>query len=475
MEKYDVTVIGTEAGGLFASAILGKRNLSILILKEKGYKPFFEKDGYRFEPFSNLTEIGLNKRLIRWVSEELGLSTKEFSSNDINEKEIFYQIILPENRIDIMNDFSSFFEIEMRREFGKELDKIINFYDNMRDIGDKIRKITVKDFPQNLFPVRKACALRRLFSSFLFKEKDIGRRLTIFSEEFKNFIILQLFPNGNLIPFNFPTSLTAYILMNSIESRLRSIDINNLKRILMERINASGARIEEVGRIERIERKSKTGFIIKTVEEEKEFESRYIIVNHPIQNISYFNGEEKKRISKWKRFIEPYYVIVPFFLGIREKVIPVGMKDLVISLYDLRKPFENGNLIYISLSPKDGDKAPTGRRALVLECLIPFENLGSSLEGCKKNIISHLNYIVPFLEEYIDLKDFELAENQLSSWSYPHFIYKVRVNFDWRGGIVPNQISKNLFFIGKENFPYLGLEGEIIGGYLTAKSIISYQ
>lgn len=474
MEKYDITVIGAEAGGLFASAILAKRNLSVLILKEKGYKPFFEKYGYRFEPFSNLTERSLNKRLIRWVYEELGLSTKEFSSNDINKKEIFYQIILPENRIDIINDFSSFFEIEMRREFEKELGKIINFYDNMRDIEEKIKKITIKDFPQDLFPVRKACALRRLFSS-LFREKDIGKRLKVFSEEFKNFIILQLFPNGNLIPYNLPTSLTAWILMNSIESRVPSFDIYNLNKVLMESINASGVRIEEVRRIERIERKSKKGFIIKTVEEEKEFESRYIIVNHPIKNISYFNGEEKKRISKWKRFIEPYYFIVPFFLGIREKVIPVGMKDLVISLYDLRKPFENGNLIYFSLSPKDGDKAPTGKRALVLECLIPFENLGSSIEECKKYIISHLGYIIPFLEDYIDLKVFEWAENQLFSWSYPHFIYKVGANFDWREGIVPNQISRNLFFIGKENFPYLGLEGELIGGYLTAKNIISNQ
>jgi hypothetical protein len=33
-------------------------------------------------------------------------------------------------------------------------------------------------------------------------------------------------------------------------------------------------------------------------------------------------------------------------------------------------------------------------------------------------------------------------------------------------------MGKNLYFIGKENFPYLGLEGEILGGWRVGKEIL---
>jgi hypothetical protein len=38
--------------------------------------------------------------------------------------------------------------------------------------------------------------------------------------------------------------------------------------------------------------------------------------------------------------------------------------------------------------------------------------------------------------------------------------------------VVPAQLSKNLYFVGKENFPYLGLEGEILSGRLVGKKLL---
>ena len=56
-------------------------------------------------------------------------------------------------------------------------------------------------------------------------------------------------------------------------------------------------------------------------------------------------------------------VVFPLFLAVQEKVIPVGMKDLVISLQDLEKPYDGGNLLMLALSPKgDGARAPEGKR-----------------------------------------------------------------------------------------------------------------
>jgi len=38
--------------------------------------------------------------------------------------------------------------------------------------------------------------------------------------------------------------------------------------------------------------------------------------------------------------------------------------------------------------------------------------------------------------------------------------------------LIPIRISKNLYFIGKENFPYLGLEGEVWGGLRVGEEIL---
>jgi hypothetical protein len=38
--------------------------------------------------------------------------------------------------------------------------------------------------------------------------------------------------------------------------------------------------------------------------------------------------------------------------------------------------------------------------------------------------------------------------------------------------MVPMRISKNIYFVGKENFPYLGLGGEVFSGLTVAQQIL---
>jgi len=68
--------------------------------------------------------------------------------------------------------------------------------------------------------------------------------------------------------------------------------------------------------------------------------------------------------------------------------------------------------------------------------------------------------------------DWEWTLEQVPRWSYPHYLYEAMVDFNWRNGLVPVQISKNLFFTGKENFPYLGLEGEVLSGLRVGEKIL---
>lgn len=79
---------------------------------------------------------------------------------------------------------------------------------------------------------------------------------------------------------------------------------------------------------------------------------------------------------------------------------------------------------------------------------------------------------ISFLENYIEFVDFQWASTQVPKISYPHFMYETKPDFHWREGVVPTKISKGLYFTGKENFPYLGLEGEILSGLMVGRIIL---
>lgn len=177
---------------------------------------------------------------------------------------------------------------------------------------------------------------------------------------------------------------------------------------------------------------------------------------------------------KWQEKIKPLYVMIPIFLGIREKVIPVGMKDLLISILDLEKPYQDGNVLFLSLSPKgDETQAPEGNRALTVESLMGIEQWEKTLlVDYQRSILKHLYSLFPFLESHIDFIDFQWAIENIPRWSYSHFLYGATSDFDWRGGVVPVKLLKNVYFVGKENFPYLGVEGEVFAGLMVAQQIL---
>jgi hypothetical protein len=208
--------------------------------------------------------------------------------------------------------------------------------------------------------------------------------------------------------------------------------------------------------------------------EERIFRPNFLIFNSPLHRLSNLLGKKGRLLSKWGERIAPRYVLIPLFLGIREKVVPVGMRDLLVSILELNKPYEGGNLLFLGLSQKgDETEAPDGRRALTVESLMdPKKWDPDSFAEHQKGVMKHLYYLIPFLEEHVEFMDWEWTNHHFPSWSYPHFFYETPFHFQWRKGVVPNRISKNLYFIGKENFPYLGMEGEVLSGLMVAQQIL---
>jgi hypothetical protein len=104
--------------------------------------------------------------------------------------------------------------------------------------------------------------------------------------------------------------------------------------------------------------------------------------------------------------------------------------------------------------------------------MVPEEWDSDSFAEHQKGVMKHLSYLIPFLEEHIDFMEWDWAKERRLAWSYPHFFYETPSGFQWREGVVPNRIARDFFFIGKENFPYLGMEGEVLSGLMTARQIL---
>jgi phytoene dehydrogenase-like protein len=261
-------------------------------------------------------------------------------------------------------------------------------------------------------------------------------------------------------------------LLDGANESNSDFDSEKLEKEILNQFLRSGGRVEEIDRVKEVRVGRRKGFTLVAEGNPAVFRSQFLIMNCPLHRIS--SLLEKKGISKWEKKIKPLYMLVPLFLGIDEKVIPVGMKDLLVSILDPGKPYDDANVLFLSVSARgDRTRAPAGKRALTVETLVDVEKWGrTNLTDYQQRVMNHLYSLIPFLEQYVDLVDFQWASDHVLRWSYSHFLYESSSDFDWREGMVPVRMSKKIYFVGKENFPYFGLGGEVFSGLTAAQHIL---
>jgi phytoene dehydrogenase-like protein len=483
VNEQEVIVLGSGLGGLVAGTLLSKSNHSVLLLREKGYLSSCAIQGYHFIPFSNLSEKCLKPSLIRKISQALGISLLLGAREDGKQPKVgsdrsrhgsTLQVVLPKARIDIFPQRPQS-QREWKREFPREVSQIEGFYQELDRIQDLFRKGDgIRNPSEFSLPFRERSFIKRIWSSDPYPNENIDKKLLPFSKEFKQFIQLQLISWGNFYSDRFPISLAAHVLFDETNESNLDLDREKLEREILNQFTRSGGRVEDIDRVKEVKPWRRKGIALNFEGNSGVFQSQCLIINCPLHRIVSFLGKKGKGLLKWEKRIKPLYVVTPLFLGIQEKVIPVGMKDHLISFLDLEKPYEDGNLLLLSMSPKgDKTRAPEDRRALTVEGLIDAGKWDQiDLASYKEKVMKHLYHLFPFLENYIELVDFEWIRDQFSKWSYSHFIYGSTSDFYWREGMVPTRISENTYFIGKENFPYWGLAGEVFSGLTVARQIL---
>jgi phytoene dehydrogenase-like protein len=480
--EQEIIILGSGLGGLVAGTLLSKNNRPVLLLREKGYQPFYATKGYHFVPFSNFSERRLSPSLLRRISQVLNLHLLMETGNggrrvkatlDKLKQSAAFQVVLPKARIDIFSE-RSLSQKEWKREFPKEVVQIEEFYNELDHIQRLLQRVNGKKYSWPFFPFRQRSLIKNIFPFSPFPKERMDEKLFPFSREFREFIQLQLISLGNLYSNRFPVSLAAHILFNGTNELNPDFDLEKLEKEILDQFLRFGGRIEEIERVKRVNLGWRKGLTLLLERDSKVFQPKFLIFNSPLHHISHLLGKKGKQLLKWANKIKPLYVMIPLFLGIREKVIPVGMNDLLISILDLEKSYDNGNVLLLSLSAKgDEQKAPEGRRALTVETLMDVGKWEQTLlVDYQQGALKHLYRLFPFLEHYIEFVDYQWASDHIPKWSFCNFFYEATSDFRWREGVVPMRMTKGIYFVGKENFPYLGLEGEIFSGLTVAEQIL---
>ncbi len=470
---FDVIVLGAGLSGLIAANRLTSENRSVLLLKEERYCSSYARDGYHFFPFSNFSEKRIKTRLLKRVShlpDHPGGQTKR----NLAGQNVPFQIILPESRIDLYRD-PSLLQREWKREFPRELKQIESFYAELRKIKGVLREIKDKAAPGSCFPISDRSFLKKWLSWDGLPKGETGQWLSSFSPEFKKFIELQMISYGYLCSNSFPLPLVSHLLVHDDgEEWEESVDLERLEHEMIEKFTRSGGSLKEIEGVEKVEIKRRGEISLSLKNQDKTFRSRKLLLNSPLHSISSLLGKTGKGLSKQGKKVHPRYILVPFFFGIGERAIPVGMRNLLVSMFDLEKPYEDGNLLFLSLSRKGDERhSPEGKRALTVQCFMPYgESRKHSISDLRDGMLNHIKHLFPFLEKHIEFIDWKWAEDQMDCRSYPHYYDEVDPGFQWRRGIVPTRITKHLFFSGRENFPYLGFEGVILSGLMCGEQVL---
>ncbi len=480
--EQEVIVLGSGLGGLVAGTLLSKNNHSVLVLREKGYQASYSTKGYHFVPFSNLSERSLKPSLVRRISQALSLSllmgTREDGKQakaapDRSRQRASFQVILPRARIDIFRD-RLLLQKEWRREFPEEALRIEGFYNELDQIHQLLQKVKGKKNTSAFFPFRQRRFLTKMFSSDPLPTEGVDERLSAFSREFREFIRLQLISRGNFYSDRFPLSLASQVLFEGANEPNSDFDSEKLEKEILNQFLRSGGKIVEIEGVREISFGWRKEFTLTSEGNPGIFRSRFLIMNCPLHRIASFLGKKRKGMLRWEKKINPLYMLIPLFVGIDERVIPVGMKDLLVSVLDPEKPYDDGNVLFLSLSSKgDKTRAPEGKRALTVESLMEVKKWGQrNLADYQQGVMNHLYSLFPFLGQYIELVESQWASDLVSRWSYSHFLYEPCSDFYWREGMVPIKMAKKICFVGKENFPYLGLGGEVFSGMVAGQHIL---
>lgn len=443
--KYDILIIGSEISGLVSAALLAKKGFSVAVVSGREGSPVYEKGGYTLDerPFFI---TGLKEGPLEGLFDEIGLP-----KNTGIRGAIPYQVILPDERVDIYEDPKLFHE-EFRRCFPKEIDKVSDFYKHLSGLNEEIGHV----MDMNPF------SFRLLLPPSIRKGKrplrDVAEGLGL-SQRFQSFVRAQI---SSFSYLDGPTSIIASSsILESSRKGIYSMEggLGGLKEMLLKKIKSFGG--DFIGSPAKEVSRNGNRWLLRT--EEEALSGRVVIGNIDAPTFCGLFLDLGKKYLKSIGRIEKSLFPLTVNLGVKESGIPVGMAENVIMLRDYGREHIIDNLLLVHMgAPSDG------KRDVSITCHVPREEYGKgNIRGISEAMLEGVDELLPFIDRHTEVLDIRDVEPKGDG------IFVSAVKSKMGIGVLPFEMVRGeLYYAGPEVFPSLGFDGLVYSGKAAAAAAL---
>lgn len=479
---FDVTILGTNLSGLVTSALLVKRGFNVLVVDLESERHEIQKDGFTLKKFPSLFFGFGPNQIFTNIFQELGIPVLEKKRFALAEPA--FQMVLPQNRIDVFQGRDKLFEI-LKLEFPDQASLMMSFYNDIDNYASVLKTFLSQDVIYPAFSIRESLKSRRAAKHALSPIKDKG--VTDYTTFLKSFqmtgpahafidaqtqFLAQVYPNEMTI-------LSGAYLLGWTNSGIFRADggIKALEDICKERISSYRGSFHHSAGVEQIDFGKIIG--IKFPDVREMIKTKYIL--HTGSPEEFFKAHAPKYFkSSLKEMManeEPPSHTFTLYLGIDANVVPVGMEDNVIVVSDPNEELVDSNMLFLRLSPpEDTSFAPAGKRLLALTMKVRSDGGEITVVDAhrlSKQAMNLIEDIIPFLDRYLD---FVAVEESFALYQAErHEKFRPTTDPDDKFGVsfLTNRTPhKQVFYTGIGVLPGLGMEGEGFAA-LQAADILS--
>ncbi len=355
MPKYDLAVVGAGLGGLAVAALAARRGRKVVVLEPGeaagGVLKVRREGDFVFSPGPHLS-FGFERfGTIYRLGEHLGIALHAFQYSPC------YQVALPDRRITVYAELGETLD-ELHREFPREIDRIAQFYRDIRILSDK--------------------AAKSRLSSFIAKKRNAGAfiRRYRFSREFEIFLDIQARVFFRRKAMDLP--LASLLTICDAPPVTLPDGFKGIIDQLVDVILKQGGEIRYQAPVSDVSMKKGWPTALSTPQGPLDAQTVLFNTEYP---------ETKRDVT--------------LFIGSHVTAMPVGMLHNVLCLPDYEKP---DYYFTISVSEKDNElAAPRGMAAIT--ATFPADSAGRTTDDMMELVCR----IMPFLSEFVVVKGMHTA------------------------------------------------------------------
>jgi phytoene dehydrogenase-like protein len=413
--SFHLTVIGTRFPQLALATLMAKRGRKVLIVDGLDEKDSGDElvNGYMFRnrpaPLFGLDSDGFLRKFLDEIGIGRVLVNQSYPPHDVS-----YQVVLPRHRINVYPDRDRFLA-ELAREFPSSLEEMRQLYHDWDEISDSWREgmEDVEELEKKRFYTRYTRGLTHRIKG-IWQARKLNDQFKSMDPESPEvaFLALQNHMLGGqpLSSTNVPLSTS---LIHSVGKRgtfRESMGTRGITELLLQRFREFGGELLQQEKVTGVDQAGRENLTL-LLASGRQINTKTMSTSEGLA--SGIEGLWRGKIPVLEKSTDPVHPI-RFYLGLEEKVIPLGMEDNLL----LMREDDGGPLglkcCFLALSSAGSEMAPKGKRSLTVTSFLSADTLADltrdQVTEIRDDLLLALESVIPFLGEGLDHFSSDLSD-----------------------------------------------------------------